>query len=318
MRKNQDILQMQTPTVFSWEHILAYLCREPNEVMYQVLDQKIRRAFLVSEQIYLCELAFFSEKNSIEVTLLSDVVWTEESKIQIAEYISDWFDLKTDISSFYQMAKNDDLLNPLVDKFYGFRLVGVPDFYEAMTWGILGQQINLAYAYTLKRRFTETYGTEITYKGHSYWIYPDPKVIASLATEELQKLRLTQKKAEYLIDISQKLVSGEISKSYFLSFTDIKSIEKEMVKMRGIGPWTANYVIMRCFRINDAFPMADVGLLNGIKVIENQIEKPDKKKNGTIKMSMGSLGQLCYFLYLAITLLKGGKKCFIKKITSHL
>lgn len=45
-----------------------------------------------------------------------------------------------------------------MDEFYGLRNIGIPDLFEAIVWGILGQQINLAYAYTLKRRLVETFG----------------------------------------------------------------------------------------------------------------------------------------------------------------
>lgn len=82
--------------------------------------------------------------------------------------------------------------------------------------------------------------------------------------EQLVSLGVTLRKAEYLIDISQNIVVGDISKSYYQTFQTAESAEKAMVKLRGIGPWTANYVL----RMGDAFPMADIGLLNGIKLIK--------------------------------------------------
>ncbi|MGT2737440.1 hypothetical protein ACVRXS_09930 [Streptococcus orisratti] len=71
---------------------------------------------------------------------------------------------------------------------------------------------------------------------------------------------MTLRKAEYLIDISQKIVADDISKSYYQTFQTAESAEKAMVKLRGIGPWTANYVLMCCLRMGDAFPMANIGL----------------------------------------------------------
>lgn len=163
------------------------------------------------------------------------------------------------------MAENDPLLSDLIQKFYGLRLVGMPDFYEAITWGILGQQINLTYAYTLKRRFTERYGESINFERDTYWIYPQPEAIVQSTIEDLRQLKLTQRKAEYLMDISRLITTEKMSKAHFQQFQTAKVAEKEMTTVRGIGPWTANYVLMRCLRLGDAFPMADVGLLNGIK-----------------------------------------------------
>lgn len=276
-------LEIKVPNIFSWDEILVYLNREPNEVMYRINHKTLRRAFKIEEKIYLCDISFNERKNVIEVILLNDVHWSNIEQTMVINFIVEWFDLQTDINPFYELAKEDLILNPLINKFYGLRLVGMPDFYEAITWGILGQQINLQFAYTLKRRFTEKFGEKITYEELDYWIYPEAKRIAETTIEDLLELRLTLRKAEYLLDISKQIANDDISKSYFLSFKDAKIIEKEMIKIRGIGPWTANYVLMRCFRKNEAFPMADIGLLNGIKVIENLSEKPDTTKMLALK-----------------------------------
>ncbi|WP_399283936.1 DNA-3-methyladenine glycosylase family protein [Vagococcus fluvialis] len=231
----------------------------------------------------------------MEVTLLNDVHWSKIEQTIVTNFIVEWFDLQTDINPFYELAKEDLILSSLMNKFYGLRLVGMPDFYEAITWGILGQQINLQFAYTLKRRFTEKFGEKITYEELDYWIYPEAKRIAETTIEDLLELKLTLRKAEYLLDISKQIANDDISKSYFLSFKDAKIIEKEMIKIRGIGPWIANYVLMRCFRKNEAFPMADIGLLNGIKVIENLSEKPDTTKMLALKEEWGGWASYATF-----------------------
>ena len=81
--------------------------------------------------------------------------------------------------------EKDPLLQQAVSKFYGLRNIGIPDLFEALCWGILGQQINLTYAYTLKRRFVETFGSSIEWEDQSYWIFPKPEDIAKLTVEDL-------------------------------------------------------------------------------------------------------------------------------------
>ena len=295
MRIEPNKLEIKVPDIFSWDEILVYLNREPNEVMYKINHKTLRRAFKIEEKICLCDVSFNERKNVIEVTLLNDVHWSKIEQTIVTNFIVEWFDLQTDINPFYELAKEDLILSSLMNKFYGLRLVGMPDFYEAITWGILGQQINLQFAYTLKRRFTEKFGEKITYEELDYWIYPEAKRIAETTIEDLLELKLTLRKAEYLLDISKQIANDDISKSYFLSFKDAKIIEKEMIKIRGIGPWIANYVLMRCFRKNEAFPMADIGLLNGIKVIENLSEKPDTTKMLALKEEWGGWASYATF-----------------------
>jgi len=58
----------------------------------------------------------------------------------------------------------------------------------------------------------------------------------------------------------------------------LKKAEQQLTSIRGIGPWTANYVLMRCLRYPDAFPIADVGLRNAIKYITKADRKPTKEE----------------------------------------
>ena len=122
-----------------------------------------------------------------------------EDRLKIINYIYDWFDLNRDLTQFYSLAEKDSVLRKSVSKFYGLRLIGILDLFEALAWGIIGQQINLSFAYTLKRRLIETYGESIDYEDVKYWSFPKPDLIARLAASELTNLQLSQKKVTILL-----------------------------------------------------------------------------------------------------------------------
>ena len=63
------------------------------------------------------------------------------------------------------MAENDQILKPLVKKYSGLRLIGIPDLFEAIAWAIIGQQINLTFAYTLKSDLSSILENMFTLKG---------------------------------------------------------------------------------------------------------------------------------------------------------
>ncbi|WKB36101.1 hypothetical protein QS257_02150 [Terrilactibacillus sp. S3-3] len=67
--------------------------------------------------------------------------------------------------------------------------------------------------------------------------------------------------------------SGELSKQYLVSL-DRKKALRELTNIRGIGDWSANYVMMRCLRDQRAFPIGDIGLQNAIKARLQLQEKP--------------------------------------------
>ncbi|WP_332262477.1 DNA-3-methyladenine glycosylase family protein [Paenibacillus sp. GSMTC-2017] len=210
----------------------------------------------------------------------------------VEEYVKDWFDLHRDLSPFYELAGGDPLLNEPVNQFYGLRVMGISDLFEAMCWGIIGQQINLAFAYTLKRRFVETYGRAVEANGEVYWLFPKPETIAALTVIDLEPLRMTVKKSEYLIETAKHIVSGKLTKEILLQGDSLETAEKQLVSIRGIGPWTAHYVIMRCLRFPTAFPIDDVGLHNAIKHVLGMDRKPTKKE--LLELSYGWSGWESY------------------------
>ncbi|MEO0474173.1 MAG: DNA-3-methyladenine glycosylase, partial [Bacteroidota bacterium] len=140
-----------------------------------------------------------------------------------------------------------------------------PDLFEALCWAIMGQQINLPFAYQLRRRVIEQYGEAFEWDGSVYWFFPQPKDVLRASVEELMELKLTRRKSEYVLGVAELLESGTLSKAQLLTLPDPTAIEKHLVRIRGIGPWTAQYIALRCLRHPDAWPTGDVGLQNAVK-----------------------------------------------------
>ncbi|CAH0293251.1 DNA-3-methyladenine glycosylase [Peribacillus sp. Bi96] len=268
--------RIHTPKEFSFSENLKYLARSSNECLFEIVDQKIYRALAVENETLIVEI---SAENETELSVRlpgRNEALEKHIKGAVSQYIRHWFDLDTNLLPFYELAENDPILKRPVNQFFGLRNMGIPDLFEAIAWGILGQQINLTYAYTLKRRLVEGFGEFVEYEGKQYWLFPTPEVIAELTVEDFTEMRMTVKKCEYLIGVAQLIVQGELTKEKLLNAKDVKVAEKMLTKIRGIGPWTANYVLMRCLRYPAAFPIDDVGLHNSMKLVMETEVKPTK------------------------------------------
>ncbi|NIK79994.1 DNA-3-methyladenine glycosylase II [Paenibacillus castaneae] len=260
---------------FSFAENMGYLTRSTNECMYQIDNHKITKLIPLQGEHVLLEISSNDSNKSLLITCMaSSMTLNEQHRASIINYVEDWFDLERDLTPFYDMAQNDPLLREVVKRFYGLRILGISDLFEALCWGIMGQQINLTFAYTLKRRFVEAYGKHIEWNGQNHYLFPEPQQIAALTVEDLRALQLTNKKSEYLIGVAQLIADGRLTKEQLLAAGDCKSAEKQLVQIRGIGPWTANYVLMRCLRHSSAFPIDDVGLHLAIKHLLDSDRKP--------------------------------------------
>ncbi|WP_082472094.1 DNA-3-methyladenine glycosylase family protein [Paenibacillus bovis] len=270
-------IRIPVPREFSFAENYSHLATATNESLYTLVDGAIYKAIAVNQQATVVEITA-EDSTYIRIRFIDEPHWdSPELRAGVAQYVYDWFDLGTDLAPFYEMAKNDPLLKEAIVSFYGLRNMGIPDLYEAICWGILGQQINLGFAYTLKRRFVEQFGQALLREGRSYWLFPTAEQIAGLTVEQLSAAGITTvKKCEYLIDTARRIAEGTLSKEQLLQAGDVKQAEKMLVQIRGIGPWTAHYVLMRCLRMPSAFPIDDVGLHNSIKHVLGLEAKPTK------------------------------------------
>lgn len=314
-----ETIALPVPKQFDFAQILAYLERSSNECLFRTENGAVYRALTDGRRAAVWRVRqeesgrLLLERLTEAVDIAQGVGEPDRDQMysapyregteagaqdaaalssSAAAYVREWFDLERDLTPFYALSESDVMLREAAHRFYGLRLLGIPDLFEALCWGIIGQQINLAFAYTLKRRLVERYGRAVMCGGETYWLFPEPETIAGLTVEELEPLRMTVRKSEYLIDTAKAVAMGELTKERLLAADGLKEAERLLVSRRGIGPWTAHYVIMRCLRYPDAFPIDDVGLHNAVKSLTGLDRKPTKQE--LLDMSRGWAGWEAY------------------------
>ncbi|MBS1506455.1 MAG: DNA-3-methyladenine glycosylase 2 family protein [Bacteroidetes bacterium] len=263
-------MKIQLPENFSYELCLSFLKRSPKEILHRLEEDKVIKAIsLDGEQI------IFKIKPSKDHLVLEFLNATpaKQTQTHIELYVREWFDMDTDLAPFYALAKKDDLLKDLTEKFRGYRIVGQPDLFESLVWAVLGQQINLQFAYTLKQRFVERFGERVSHDGVDYFLFPSPRLVAGLTDEDLLPLQFSRQKSKYVTLIGKAFADGIISKQK-LSSLSFEEAKNELMKIKGIGNWTANYALMKTFRYPNAFPLEDAGVHNAIKNLKGMKKKP--------------------------------------------
>jgi DNA-3-methyladenine glycosylase II len=263
-------MKIPFPEIFSYELCLSFLKRSPREVLHSVDNESVTKALSADGQLIIFQVT--ANDGSLIVDFLNTKPSTKIQK-QVEAYLREWFDMETDLKPFYALTRKDELLKNLVKKFYGYRIIGQPDLFESLIWAVLGQQINLQFAYTLKQRFVQQFGERVTFEGVDHYLFPEPKLVATLGDEDLLPLQFSRQKSKYVKLIGEAFADGTVSKEKLkqLSFDEAKT---ELMKIKGIGNWTANYALMKTFRYPNAFPLEDAGLHNAIKNLRGMKKKP--------------------------------------------
>jgi DNA-3-methyladenine glycosylase II len=160
-------------------------------------------------------------------------------------------------------------LAALVQNHIGTPLVLDMNPYLSLLKCIIHQQLNMSFAFTLTKRLVQTFGTE----KNGVWFYPRPEIVAALSYNELRELQFSQRKAEYVIDPSQLIVTGELSLTELDTMKDVEIVQK-LIKIRGIGNWTIQNLLLSGYGRQNLFPKADIGIQNALKNYFGLKQKP--------------------------------------------
>lgn len=255
---------------FDFEQCLVFLGRSRDECLFTAKESYLQQAIRTNGQVYLLEIS--AHPRGLQCAVLNQAphqqAWNE-----IQNYLANWLDFCRDLQGFYELAREDDLLKQVVPQYRGLRLIGIPDFWEGLAWAIIGQQINLAFAYRLKARLVENFGGKWHYNGSAYHFFPACSQIAALEVNDLRALQFSRSKAEYLINLARCFDDGRISLAQLKSVGDYEAQKAALMKLRGVGEWTADYVLMKCLRVPVAVPLQDAGLRAALR---NHLQLDDK------------------------------------------
>jgi AraC family transcriptional regulator of adaptative response / DNA-3-methyladenine glycosylase II len=173
--------------------------------------------------------------------------------LQLASAARRVFDLAADPARIGAELAADPLVGPLVRQHPGLRIPGAWDPFECAVRAVLGQQVSVAAARTFAHRLVAHAGLAIRGGGDGLThLFPTP---ASLAGADLSGLGITRSRAATLHALARAVLEGRI---------DFGAAPHELVAamaaLPGIGPWTAQYVLMRALAEPDAMPTADLVL----------------------------------------------------------
>ncbi len=164
-----------------------------------------------------------------------------------------------DIAPFYEMAQSDPQLAPLVGAMRGLRPMRTPTAYEALVLAILGQQVSTHVARMLRNLLIETYGEQMPRGDDTLYAFPQPATIAAAGVERLRSIKFSRRKAEYIVDISAQVADGSLRLDGLRGLPDDEVIAR-LTALRGVGPWTAHWMLIRALGHPDGFPSGDLAL----------------------------------------------------------
>jgi DNA-3-methyladenine glycosylase II len=165
-----------------------------------------------------------------------------------------------DIRPFYRKFRDDTLLGPPIKAFRGLRIAGWASLWEALVTTVLTQQVNLTFAYDIRRELALAFGRRGRGEGETYYAFPTPERLAREPVGRLLGFRLSRAKAETISRLAHAFCQGGLSDEALRGLPDEEAVER-LTAVKGIGRWTAETVLLRGLGRPDAFPGGDLGVV---------------------------------------------------------
>lgn len=210
------------------------------------------------------------------------------------------FNLGLDLRPFYKDMENEQIINKIIKQLYGLKNPSTTSLFEALVDSIVQQQISLNVAHKIENRLIKQFGSSLELYGQKYYSYPLPEDLAGQDLENLRDCGLSSRKAQYIRDLSQSILNGEVDFSYIQGMNSTAEMIEELTKIRGIGVWTAEIALLRGLGRLDAIPADDIGLQRVISHFYRENEKISAEEVREIATSWGKWkGLASYYLIVA-------------------
>jgi DNA-3-methyladenine glycosylase II len=159
---------------------------------------------------------------------------------------------------FYRLATRDPRLQPLVVEFRGLKPPQFPTVFEAVANGIACQQLSLLVGILLLSRLAHRVGVISANSKDAPHAFPDPTEFCGVEVQSLKSLGFSVNKSQTLIDVSSAIRDQRLNLESLVKLDNQAALE-QLVKLKGVGRWTAEYVLLRGLGRLDIFPGDDVG-----------------------------------------------------------
>lgn len=245
----------------NWSAMLRYLAARAIPGVECVNDGAYYRTVKIGEHRGWLSVSAAGDRH----VLLVDLATTLASALpSILARLRKLFDLDARPDMIDGHLALDPLLKSSVRQHPGLRVPGAFDGFELGLRAILGQQVSVRGASTLTGRVAERFGEVIeTPLASLNRVTPTAQAILKTSVATLAKLGLPKARAACLHGFAGAVHRGEIQLDSALA---PQNLLDRLMKLAGIGAWTAQYIAMRALRWPDAFPTGDLGLLKAAQL----------------------------------------------------
>lgn len=271
-----DRRSVSLPEDFDHQAFLDFHRRDVEAVAETVDASTLRKAF-IWQQVPVLLTVEFHEPARAHVTFHSDGKMPQTSPCQDA-LVRHLLGLDQPTREFETQADKHPLVGALVRSQAGLRIPQSASPFEALSWAIIGQQISVAAAVSIRRRLIQTTG-----RRHSagLYCYPDVRDIAQVDEGTLRDCGLSRSKANCLLTVARRCLDEALLPERPIAAAELETLRRTLLEIRGLGPWSVHYALLRGYAWMDGSLHGDVAVRRAIQQLQGGATPPTAREAET-------------------------------------
>ena len=214
--------------------------------------------------------------------------------------------LRIDLSAFYRFAARQPALAPLALRFRGMKPPRFSSVFEGVINAMACQQMTLTLGIRLLSDLATAYGTAIDKDGAAVYAFPLPAEQAGQSPPDLRQLGFSQQKGRAMIELARAIAEDGLDLEQVASLPDDEAVRR-LCGLRGVGRWSAEYVLLRGLGRTHIFPGDDVGARNNLQRWLGLGRKLDYESARRVLANWSGYSGLVYFHLLLDRLAEAGE-----------
>ena len=256
------------PETFRPGDILSFHRRDRQEIAERVSNACLQKAMIWCEAPAYLSINF--EPGLAKASLVIDGKVAEDRQPIFERMIRRMLGLTQGIEIFEERYRDHPQLGILIAQQPGLRVPVTATPFEALTWAVTGQQISVSAAVSLRRKLI---GASNIRHSCDLLCYPDARRILELPEETLRQAGFSTTKTRTLLALSALVADNELPLDAWVETLPVDVIREKLEAVRGIGPWTVNYGLLRGFGWLDGSLHGDAAVRRGLQAL---LGAPDK------------------------------------------
>lgn len=273
MREQTVELALPLPADFRREAFLDFHRRDVEAVAEKVDAGMLEKAFIWQQVPTLLTVAFH-EPGQARITLQCDAE-VPSASVSLDAFARHLLGLDQPTQEFEAQSGRHPLVGAMVRTQAGLRVPQSASPFEALSWAIIGQQISVAAAVSIRRRFIQRLGRR---HSNGLYCYPDAKDAANTDAETLKACGFSRSKAECLLTVARLCLDETLLPEIHMAQPDLETLRKSLLEIRGLGPWSVHYALLRGYAWMDGSLHGDVAVRRAIQQLLGNAAPPTARE----------------------------------------